>query len=209
MVGWSNYSYNVDDSDDADGASPTVSIVSDDNDDDVDEAGIVAAGTRKMVCLATTAGERYKNNISNYRKPLSNTLKFSGSCWMYCIQLFCTSSIKSKARRYKQSLCMEYIQTTSICKKIYKYTPEDIRYYTQKASRNPRYTTNWAHELGKWQRLSSLTNNVIDINAICQTCIVSQFLYYPLFMKWSISVTCVLLRLWHLQVNFEGQKSSI
>lgn len=80
MVGCSNYSYNVDDSDDADGASPTVSIVSDDNDDDVDEAGIVAAGTRKMVCLATTAGEWYKNNISNYRKPLSNTLKFSGSC---------------------------------------------------------------------------------------------------------------------------------
>ena len=26
---------------------------------------------------------------------------------------------------------------------------------------------NWAYELGKWQRLSSLTNNVIDINAIC------------------------------------------
>ena len=40
-------------------------------------------------------------------------------------------------------------------------------YLSKKKQKNNMKNKNWAYELGKWQRLSSLTNNVIDINAIC------------------------------------------
>lgn len=49
--------------------------------------------------------------------------------------------------------------------------------YNNKKKKRQIKIKNWAYELGKWQRLSSLLNNVIDINAIYQTCIVSQYIF--------------------------------
>lgn len=54
---------------------------------------------------------------------------------------------------------------TYICLCIYKYCIKNIRFYNESLEKHRKQ--NWAHELGKWQRLSSLANNVIDINAIC------------------------------------------